>query len=297
MSAPAGPCFGYAIESPLAFEFLRGGTGVPLRVDAGETCGDGASTLLFDWPAVDEQPQMRLFENGSTYRYWVDGGGSFVVDCRAQRITIPAEAEPLRREERLWGLPLLLCFAARGDLPLHAAAVEVADGAVVIAGPRTFGKTTLVAGAHAAGHRVLTEDIACIRLGGDEPQVIPGPAMLRLRRDVASRLPLDGAKVVRSDGQRVHLSLAADRRGTCDGVALRGIVLLREGPDVVLERAPAAAAVRDLWQLNFRFRGAAPFGASVEALVDLAREIPVWNLFRPLRLDTLAETVAVLAHV
>ena len=57
----------------------------------------------------------------------------------------------------------MLCFRARGDTALHAAAVEVDGQAVVLGAPGTFGKTTLAAAFHAAGHRLLSEDTTCIR--------------------------------------------------------------------------------------------------------------------------------------
>ncbi|MCJ7738930.1 MAG: hypothetical protein MUQ10_16710, partial [Anaerolineae bacterium] len=43
------------------------------------------------------------------------------------------------------------------------------------------------------GYRVLAEDVACVRLE-EAAVVIPGPALLRLRRDVADRLELRGVR-------------------------------------------------------------------------------------------------------
>lgn len=123
--------------------------------------------------------------------------------------------------------------------------------------------------------------------------------MLRIRPDVADDLELRDAQRVRHDGTRVHLALAAHRRGTCDPVPLRAIVLLREGdgPPTLVSVKPAQA-LRDLWELNFRFSGATAFAGSFEALADLVRLTTVWDLFRPLRLDKLDETVkAVVARV
>jgi hypothetical protein len=291
-SPPVGTCFGFEIRSPLSFDFLREGSGEALEVEQAATDGSPAdAALLFDWPAIGDQPHTRLLQSNGSYRYWVDGGGCFVIEPAIPRVTVPLGVDPIRREERLWSLPLLLCFASRGDVALHAAAVEVDGWAVLIAAPRTFGKTTLAAGFLAAGHRVLTEDIACVRLG-PEPHVIPGPAMLRIRHDVAADLELGAAQPVRRDRTRLHLALAPRDRGTSDPVPLRAIVLLRQHDErPTLVRVNAAEALPDLWELNFRFRGAPAFAASFEALADLARSVSVWNLFRPLRLDMLDEAV------
>ncbi len=273
--APPGTCFGFEIHSTLSFEFLREGSGEALEVEPGRMEGPGGGNLIFDWPAAGDQPHTRLFQDDGTLG-----------------------DDALRREERLWSLPLLLCFAARGDVPLHAAAVDVGGSAVLIAAPRTFGKTTLAAGFLAAGHRVLSEDIACIRLD-PEPHVVPGPAMLRVRPDVADDLELRDTLLVGRDETRVHLALAPHGRGTCDPVPLRAIIFLRESDQSpTLVRVSAAEALPDLWELNFRLLGAPAFASSFEALADLVRSISIWNLFRQLGLDRLDETVeAVLACV
>jgi len=296
--APPGTCFGFEIHSTLSFEFLREGSGEALEVEPGRMEGPGGGNLIFDWPAAGDQPHTRLFQDDGTYRYWVEGGGWFLVEPAIPRVTVPVGDDALRREERLWSLPLLLCFAARGDVPLHAAAVDVGGSAVLIAAPRTFGKTTLAAGFLAAGHRVLSEDIACIRLD-PEPHVVPGPAMLRVRPDVADDLELRDTLLVGRDETRVHLALAPHGRGTCDPVPLRAIIFLRESDQSpTLVRVSAAEALPDLWELNFRLLGAPAFASSFEALADLVRSISIWNLFRQLGLDRLDETVeAVLACV
>jgi hypothetical protein len=290
----SGTCFGFTIKSDLRFEFLRAGEGTTLEVAerTGESV-DSDDGPLFDWAPTDDQPRTRLYAAGAGYRYWVDGGGSFGVEPAGRRVLVPGPpADELRREERLWGLPAVLCFVARGDVPLHAAAVEVDNRAVIVAAPRTFGKTTLAAGFLRAGHRVLTEDIACIRLE-PEPSVIPGPAMLRVRRDVAESLDLQHRvrELSRNNG-RVHLAIADRERGTCEPVPLGGIVLLREEegrPRLV--PVGAADALPDLWTLGFRLPGSDAVSASFSAYVDLARSVRIWNLFRPLAIEALDATV------
>jgi len=299
MPPSAGTCYGFDIRSALAFEFLRQGSGEALEVEQAATdAAPAGGTLVFDWPANGELPHTRLFQHNGGFQYWVDGGGWFLVEPGVPRVTVPIADDAIRREERLWGLPLLLCFAARGDLPLHAAAVDVGGEAVLIGAPRTFGKTTLAAAFLAAGHRVLSEDITCLRLR-PHVQIVPGPAMLRVRADVAGDLDLRHADPVGGDEARVHLAVAERARGTCDPVPLRAIVVLREGSGApALVGVNAADALPDLWELSFRLQGAASFAASFGALVDLVASVPVWNLFRPLRIDRLNETVeAVLAGI
>src|SRR5918994_7191763 len=87
----------------------------------------------------------------------------------------------------MWGVPAMLCFMEQGYLPLHAASVDVGGEAVLLGAPGTFGKTTLAGAFHNANHRLLSDDISACGLGR-QPVVFPGPALLRVRRDVFDRV-------------------------------------------------------------------------------------------------------------
>lgn len=298
MTSSPGTCFGFRVDSPLPFHYLREGDGEALRVDAdaGQEAGPD-DRLVGEWvPSPELRFHGRLYESGSGYRLWIEEAGWFLVDLEGDRITVPVSDDPVRREERLWSIPALLAFTARGDVALHAAAVEVDGGALLLTAPRTFGKTTLAAGFWREGHRVLSEDLACVR-PTPGPAVVPGPAMLRLRNDVAERLELQGARRLPVDDERTHLALDEARRGDCEPVPLQGIVLLRpsdEGPR--LERVEAAEALRDLWAVVSRFpteEGRARCFAQVAALADA---VPIWDLAHPLNLESLSGTVRYVAR-
>ena len=186
----------------------------------------------------------------------------------------------------------MLCFLRRGDLPLHAAAVDVGGEAVLLAAPGYFGKTTLSAGFDAAGYRVLSEDVSCLRLAAEEAAVVPGPAMLRVREDVADRLelparaPSPGATIASTS--RSTPTAAATRR-RCRSARSSS---LRRGDDgVSLERVEAAAALRDLWPLSFRLPTAEDRARCFEGITELAAGVRIWNLVRPLRIDALGKVV------
>ncbi|MGH3114386.1 MAG: hypothetical protein ACRDOP_13075 [Gaiellaceae bacterium] len=298
MTTSAGTCFGFRVSSPLPFHYLREGEGEALRVEADGGQEAGADDrLVVQWgPNPELRFHARLYEGAGAYRLWIEDAGWFLVDLEGARITVPLSDDPLRREERLWSIPALLFFTARGALALHAAAVETDGGALLLAAPRTFGKTTLAAGFWREGHRVLSEDLACIRTA-PEPAVVPGPAMLRLRNDVAERLELQEARSLAVDDERTHLALGGARRGDCDPVPLRGIVLLRPSEEEPrLKRVAPGEALRDLWAVAFRFpteEGRARCFAQVAALADA---VPIWNLTHPLNLDSLSGTVRYVAR-
>jgi hypothetical protein len=289
-----GSCYGFRPVSTLAFEYLRGGEGESLGVYEYEAEPDGElGRLVTEWtPIPHRRLWARLYADGPRYLLWVEGYGSFAVDPEAPSVGLPTGGESaVRREERLWGVPTMLCFLRRGDLPLHAASVDVGGEAVLLAAPGYFGKTTLAAGFDAAGYRVLTEDVSCIRLSS-EPAVVPGPAMLRVRRDVADRLVLPRARAIAESGDRVHFSLDPERRGDSSPVPLRAVVLLRSGDDgIAMERVPAAEALRDLWPLSFRLPTVEDRARCFDGIVRLAASVRLWNLVRPLRIDELGRVV------
>jgi hypothetical protein len=292
-----GACYGFEVRSTLPFAYLRDGPGDPLEVVAAEHDGHGpGDRRMLHWqPTAGQGQTAELWSNGRSFRLRIADAGWFSVEPAERRIEVPP-AGGLRTEERLWGIPALLCFQARGDLPLHAAAVETGSGAVLVAAPGTFGKTTLAAGFHRAGCRVLSEDTSCVRLG-ETVAVVPGPTMLRVRRDVAARLDLPRARRLTEDLDRVHYALEAP--GDSTPVPLRAVVFLSEsGGGAALERVELHEAIRDLWALSFRLPTEEDVGTSFAGVTDLASTVPAFRLRRPLALERLDDDVSlVLAGV
>lgn len=298
-----GTLFGYAVHSPLPLRCLRGGGGEPLHVsEAGEQPPWAHGRPLRSWTVKGQEPfDARLYGDDGRYALWIDGSGWFVVDPGTGCISVPRGEEPLRREERLWGIPALLCFLRRGDVPVHAAAVEIDGKAVLLAAPRTFGKTTLAAALVRAGHRLLSEDLTCVR-PSEPPSVVPGPALLRLRADVAGRVGLPDEWRLDGAGERVRFALPEASRGDCRPVPVAAILFLRPAPDgdraVRVEPASPPDAVRDLFALSFRLPGEAEAARVFGRVTGLAAGVAAHDLSYTPRLEALgalAETVASVA--
>jgi hypothetical protein len=292
MDAVAGTCFGFGVRTELPFRFLRDGDGPALAVtESADQPTEAETRPILEWHVTNDGVfHARLYEQEGCFRLWVEGSGSYVIDPSVPSISLPPNGNPVKREARLWAIPAVLCFLARGDIALHAAAVETHDGAVLLAAPGTFGKTTLAAAFLQAGYRILSEDLSCIRLH-DEQAVVPGPAMLRVRRDMAGRLELGGERRLDGGDERVYFALEG-RRGDGTPVPLRAVVFLRESEDGInLERVDPARALPDLWALSFALPTPRDRARCFGALTDLAHRVPIWNLARPLRLTELERTV------
>jgi len=250
---------------------------------------------LLVWEAPTHPFTAQLHRNGGRFHLWIEGTGWFTIDPEASWIGTPPGAEVLRTQERVWGLPVLLCLLHRGLLPLHAAAVEIGGRAVVVGAPGRHGKTTLAAACAAAGLRVLAEDLAVLDLTAG-PALLPGPAMLRLRHDVAANLgPLPGTVLGRDD-DRVHVAL--DHVGDASPVPLSAIVLLREeDAPPSMRGADPQVALRDLWALSFNLPTAEDRSRCFSQLVDLLAAAPVLDLKRRRSYEELSATVEALAAV
>ena len=291
--------FGYTIRSPLALRFLRRGGGAePLDVVESEEAGDlEPGELLGEWPlqGTAYPAYARLFRVRGGYEYQTSDAGRFRIDLESGRIEVPMAGDELLREQRLHGMPMILSFLARGDISLHAAAVEVQSGAVILAAPSRYGKSTLALALQRAGHRVLSEDLICCRPSTCE--AIPGPALLRIRPDVPSEDLPDGLFIAARRDDRVFVGFDSAHAGSSAPVPVKAIVFLREAPVLALEPVDPVTALKDLWRLSFRTGTEKGRADSFRNLSRLAGSVKSWNLTRPLTLESLSVTVDLVRSV
>ena len=286
-----GSCYGYAVHSSLPFRYLRPGSGTLLEVvEALEP--EATSPPLMEWKLNTDGPfHARLHRDGRRYKLWIHDTGWYSVDAAEGRMTVPPSPNQVLREERLWSIPSLLCLGERGDVGIHGAAVEVGGGAVVIAAPSRFGKTTLAGAFLQRGFRVLAEDIACCR-PGNPPVLFPGPAMLRVRRDSYDRMRFPGVPVVADEPHRVHLAFDGASRGDGTPLPLRGIFFLRSGTSgFELTPVQPERALPDLLKLTFTVPTDQDRARAFCGVAGLVGSVPVWNLVRPMEYGCLDEVI------
>jgi len=293
-------CFGFQIRSSYPFRFLRNGGGdSPLEVlQTTEQIAADEATLLYEWTLPDREGAVnaRLYGAHGCFHFWTSDAGWYRIDPAARRIEMGEHDDEIRREQRLWGIPAVLCVKDRGDFALHAAAVEVDGSAILLAAPGRFGKTTLALAFHSRGYRLLTEDTACCSLT-TEPLLFPGPACIRLRPDMFTGRAPAGTTVAAVRPDRIHLTINADRKGDGRPVPIKALVFLRETADsLYLEPVKKSEALPDLWTLTFRFQTDAERRRAFQDLADLATVVPVWNLYRPLQVKALDDVVTQLVE-
>ena len=288
-----GTCFGFELIAAEPIWLLRGGTGTPLHVVHEPTPETFEGRPIAEWSPNDRNPiEAKLYEpSPNTFALSVSGAGWYHIDPDGMRISTPERPGDLAGSIRLLGLPLLLCCLARGDSTLHAAAVQVDDHAILFAAPGQHGKTSLSAAFVAQGHRLLSEDLSCLRVSSSKTELIPGPTGLRVREDMAELLPLPGYEEVGKYDERVVLQPVSGV-GDCTPVRIGAIVFLNDFEDTwKLTPVEPGDAVRDLWFLSFHLPNDADRSRKFQALVDLAASVPVWRFVRPRDRTKLQENV------
>lgn len=285
--------FGFSVRSSVPLRFLRHGGGAEslevLEDESPETQQEGE--LLGEWPlqGTSYPASAKLFRIPGGYEYVTSDAGRFRIDVERSRIEVPRDGDHLLREQRLHGMPMILSFLSRGDISLHAAAVEIGSAAVILAAPSRYGKSTLALAFQRGGHRVLSEDLICCRPSSGE--AIPGPALLRIRPDVYPRELPEGLFVAAERPDRVFVGFDPAHAGSGAPVPIGAIVFLRESTTLAVEPVQPTTVLKDLWRLSFRTGTEEGRAESFQRLTRLAGSTPSWNVSRPLTLNALDATV------
>jgi len=104
-------------------------------------------------------------------------------------------------------------WAHKGNLVLHASAVELPDGRVIaFLGESGWGKSTLAAALQARGGRLLGDDCISLKSRDGKVQLIPSYNSLRLNDDSIVMLSIDGQHRARASHYSGKRSFAQEAR-------------------------------------------------------------------------------------
>jgi energy-coupling factor transporter ATP-binding protein EcfA2 len=227
-----GSIYGFEIETDLQLQRLNGARGERGTLVLAE------SPSPLEIPAEDPVATLETEDGGATVYAAYEVGenclltmppsGSFLIEPRPGRITTDASERDELFEHRLESAALCTLLAMRGDLALHAAAVEAGESgkAVVFCGPSHRGKSTIARTLAAAGHRVLAEDGLIITVDGT-PVAYPGARGIR----------------VRDEGGRVTLDSETGAAEPSPGEVAAVILLGERGVELTVERLEPAEAM------------------------------------------------------
>jgi hypothetical protein len=159
-----------------------------------------------------ETPFVQIGGDG-TYRLEVPTVAAYLVRQGCEIVVAPRVARDASAIRTFVLGPILARLARqRGLLPLHAAAVQIGDAAVALAGHSRRGKSTLAAALALRGHRLLADDICLIDAGASGRVVLhPTDGRVRLWRDAAEALGLmpEAGQQCRDGQEKYAFTLAA----------------------------------------------------------------------------------------
>jgi HprK-related kinase A len=121
---------------------------------------------------------------------WVRPTAVFRFETNPPFSPLPLHQAPALLE---WGLNWCVAAHAHQYLVLHAATVARGDRGLMLAAPSGFGKSTLCAALVHAGWRLLSDELALLRLGDGMLLPIPRPLSLKNRSIEVIRRRVPGA--------------------------------------------------------------------------------------------------------
>ena len=120
--------------------------------------------------------------------------GRFLVRAGKE---ILIDLAPSSNDDEVRAYLSVACFGAlchqRGITPLHASAIDVADGCVAFVGASGAGKSTLAAALARRGHEIIGDDDCFLQLGTKaDVQAWPGISRIWLWEDARAALGFEG---------------------------------------------------------------------------------------------------------
>jgi hypothetical protein len=183
----------------------------------------------------------------------------------------------------------------RGIYPLHASTIELGRRCIAFTGDSGAGKSTMAAMLIARGHRLVTDDVTYIRrTDAGKVQIWPGTNRLRLWDSAMEGLRYAKQGVERErrgfDKFLVPVSHPVDADRPLRLHSIYQLESAASDEQIAIEQLRGAAAVEILLQNTFRLYIAEDTGRKGQvfaACTDVAREVPIFRLRRPMNLALL----------
>jgi hypothetical protein len=235
-----------------------------------------------------------LLDSPSVGRFLVRGGEEILVDS-----ALCADEDELRAY--LLGAVFGALCHQRGIIPLHASAIDVADGCVAFVGASGTGKSTLVAALAQRGHEIIGDDECFLQPANNgKVQAWPGISRVKLWEDARAALGFQGPGVQQiMQGCNKYFVPVRPPRKPMQSRPLRRVYQLCRIPNGVTDvtRLRGADAVEALMQNVYPQGLAARLRYQAHVLMvctGAAREIPIFRLGRTWDLAALDQGIDLL---
>jgi hypothetical protein len=235
-----------------------------------------------------------LIEYSPLGRFLLRGGEEILID------TAPSSDHDEVRAYLLGAVFGALCHQ-RGIIPLHASAIDVANGCIAFVGASGAGKSTMAAALAQRGHDIVADDECFLQLGTrGEVLAAPGVSYIRLLEDTRAAL---GFPAVQQESQRhgKYFIPVNEPKNPMRSRPLRGVYQLHRIPNGVTKvtRLRGAEAVEVLMQNVYPPNFAARLGYESNVFrvcAAAARDMPVFQLSRPHDFAALDQVIELLEN-
>jgi hypothetical protein len=270
---------------------LRSDIELPELAAAPETAGQAEVSLtLGETPERLENPVNRgvLYEAAPSQfflkmpniaRYWV---------CNGNEILITPESGSLLEELRLFllGTVWAALLHQRGLLVLHASGILTPQGAVLLMGRSSAGKSSLAAAFYQRGYPVLGDDTIAVDVVAGQPLAYPAFAQLRLWPDMLHELGIGPEETLPMRPKLPKRIFPTSNGFNPAPQPLRAIYLLGADIETELKLEKAQGMGRFSTLLNNTFREKFLSGLGVrpqhfQKVSQVAQKTPVATLIRP----------------
>lgn len=254
---------------------------LPERRETDRATQIGDQEILFFWEKIGA--------------FLVRGGSEIIVER-------DAEAEDALVRLPLVGIALAALLHQRGMLVLHASAVAINDQAVVFVGGKGKGKSTTAAALYERGHKMISDDIAAIRVAADNSlRVAPGFPNFKLAPETAATIFGDDPRLLPAvcSGVEKRYRSAANNFLQKDA-PLAAVYALEDGETPEMQRLKPQEAVTTLIAHTYLARYGKQLLQNRHAIENLrlcakvAVQVPVRRLERPRSLEQLADLARLL---
>lgn len=231
------------------------------------------------------ETKVRSYRTAEGISLIYDDTGRFDITASGQIVWYAPDGadDHLREGMRadVLGRVMAMLFHLQGVPSLHASAVSIGGEGVSFMGPKGFGKSTIAAGLARGGARVLTDDTLPIARG-PAPRLRPGVTRIRLLRDSATAIELEGAH----EGDDDRKLIASHFEEEVTSVRFAAAYLLSPAPadpsvpEIERELLPAPLATMALIEqskLGSLLRGPEAT-AHFHQMADVASRVPVYRL-------------------
>lgn len=280
--------YGLTIHSPLCLpELLQ---------------SEAAADVLLRWgkvqklPSVIDETGVGFWSTGDEACHFVVGVGAFLIRNGYEVIVDPAPGvDECVLRLSLLGPVMSLLLHQRGQLVLHASAVEVAGRAVAFMGGRGWGKSTQAAILESRGHGIISDDLTAVNVKENGCTVIPGFPWLKLWPDTIASLGQTAEGTHQLHPLVDKRGRWATRQSSRKPLPLRRIYLLSKGAVPEIETCARQDALTEIMR---HWKGA-EFGEALLRTTNisaffakcatLVKNIAMYRLKRPASLSALPE--------